>query len=65
MYKTWPRWLPRVLWIRRRCPCCKCLQFNPAEMHSFDDLFSIFALRPVRCKFCSRRYYWFSMRVAV
>ena len=60
----WPRWLPRVLWMRRICPCCNCDQFKPAELHSFDGLLGMFALRPVRCKFCWRRFYWFSLRVA-
>ena len=61
---TWPSWLPRVLWLRRICPCCKCDQFKPAELRSYDGLLGLFALRPVRCKFCWRRYYWFSIRDA-
>jgi hypothetical protein len=32
-------------------------------LRSFDGLLSMFALRPVRCMFCWRRYYWFAMRV--
>ena len=58
---TWPTWLPRVLWPRRRCPRCTSIQFKPAELSSFDGLLAMFALRPVRCKFCWRRYYLFSM----
>jgi hypothetical protein len=58
---TWPNWLPRVL-FRRACPCCNSLQFKPGELHAFDGLFAMIALRPVRCMFCWRRYYWFSMR---
>jgi hypothetical protein len=57
-----PNWLPRVLWTRRKCPRCSCAEFKPAEMHLFDVLFSMFALRPVRCMFCWRRYYWFSLQ---
>lgn len=60
----WPNWLPRVLWFRHACPCCNSVQFKPSEMHSLDVLFSMFALRSVRCTFCWRRYYWFSLRVA-
>ncbi len=57
----WPNWLPRVLWFRHACPCCNSVQFKPGEMHAFDWLFGLFALRPVRCMFCWRRYYWFSI----
>lgn len=59
---TWPAWLPRVLWPRRMCPCCDSVQFKPAELRSWDGLAAMFAMRPVRCMFCWRRYYWFSMR---
>jgi hypothetical protein len=59
---TWPNWLPRVLWIRRVCPRCDSVKFKPAELRSFDGLLSMFALRPVRCMFCWRRYYCFSIR---
>ncbi len=58
---TWPTWLPRVLGIRRMCPCCKSVQFKPAELRPYDGLLGLFALRPVRCKFCWRRYYWISL----
>jgi hypothetical protein len=61
---TWPNWLPRVLWFRHACPRCNSVQFKPAELRSFDGFLSMFALRPVRCKFCWRRFYWFSLRVA-
>lgn len=59
---TWPNWLPRVLGIRRVCPRCESVKFKPAELRSFDGLLGLFALRPVRCMFCWRRYYWFSVR---
>ena len=61
---TWPNWLPRVLWIRRACPRCNSVQFKPGELHSIDGLLGLFALRPVRCMFCWRRYYWFSIQGA-
>jgi hypothetical protein len=60
----WPNWLPRVLWFCHACPRCNSVQFKPAELHSFDGLLGMFALRPFRCKFCWRRFYWFSLRVA-
>jgi hypothetical protein len=60
----WPNWMPQLLWIRRECPRCNSTRFKPAELRSFDGLFGMFALRPVRCMFCWRRYYWFSMRGA-
>ncbi len=60
----WPRWLPRVLWPRRKCPCCKSVEFKPGELRPYDGLFGLFFLRPVRCKFCWRRYYWISLRGA-
>jgi hypothetical protein len=40
---------------------CGSTQFKPAELRSLDGLLSMFALRPVRCKFCWRRYYWFTL----
>lgn len=61
---TWPLWLPRVLWLRRRCPCCKSVAFKPAELRPYDGILGLFFLRPVRCKFCWRRYYWISLRDA-
>jgi len=61
---TWPDWLPRVLWMRRVCPRCESVQFKPAELRFYDGLLSMFVLRPIRCMFCWRRYYWFSMRDA-
>jgi len=29
-----------------------------------DGLLAMFALRPVRCMFCWRRYYWFAWHAA-
>ena len=58
----WPNWLPRVLWFRRVCPCCESIHFKSSEAHSMDQLCSLFALRPIRCTFCWRRYYSFSIR---
>ena len=59
---NWPTWLPRVLLIRRACPCCGSTKFKPGEMRSFDVILGLFALRPVRCMFCWRRYYLVSLR---
>jgi hypothetical protein len=61
---VWPSWVPQLLWIRRQCPRCKSVRFKPAELRQFDELLGMFALRPVRCMFCWRRYYWFSLRSA-
>jgi len=62
--RTWPDWVPRMLWIRRECPRCNSLKFKPAELRPIDGLLSMFALRPVRCMFCWRRYYWFTFHGA-
>lgn len=59
---NWPTWLPHLLWLRHKCPRCNGGQFKDAEMHPFDGLLGMFALRPVRCMFCWRRYYWFAFR---
>jgi hypothetical protein len=64
MSRNWPNWIPRMLWIRRVCPCCNSRDFKPAELRSADGLLGMFAIRPVRCKFCWRRYYWLSLRGA-
>lgn len=58
----WPNWLPRVLWFHHVCPCCESVHFKPSEAHSLDLICSLFALRPIRCTFCWRHYYWFSIR---
>ena len=55
-----PTWLPQLIWFRHECPRCNSVQFKPAELRPFDGLLSMFALRPVRCMFCWRRYYWFA-----
>jgi len=57
---NWPTWLPQLIWLRHECPRCKSVQFKSAELRPLDGLLSMFALRPVRCKFCWRRYYWFA-----
>jgi hypothetical protein len=54
-----PEWLPHLLWFRHRCPCCGSDKFKTAEMRPFDPLLAMFAIRPVRCMFCWRRFYWF------
>lgn len=58
--RTWPSWAPRMLWIKHECPSCNSLKFKQAELRSYDSLLSMFAVRPVRCMFCWRRYYWFA-----
>lgn len=60
----WPNWLPHLIWMKHKCPCCDSVKFKAAELRSFDELLSMFALRPVRCMFCWRRYYWFAFHSA-
>jgi hypothetical protein len=62
--RTWPNWLPRVLFFHRVCPRCTSVQFKAGELRPSDGILGLFALRPVRCKFCWRRFYWFSLRGA-
>ena len=57
---SWPGRLPRLLWIRRVCPLCTSYEFKEAESNSLDKPLGLFALRPVRCVNCWRRYYWFA-----
>ena len=59
---NWPNWAPQVIWVGHECPRCTSTKFKPAEMRSFDGLLGILLLRPVRCTFCWRRYYWFALR---
>jgi len=56
---NWPSGLPHLLWIRRVCPLCGSFEFKEAESHFLDGPLGLFALRPVRCVNCRRRYYWF------
>jgi hypothetical protein len=58
---NWPNPLPQVIWTKHECPRCNSVEFKPAELRSFDALLSMFGLRPVRCMFCWRRYYWFAL----
>lgn len=60
----WPSWLPHLLLIPRACPKCNSRKFKPAELRSIDGLFAMFAIRPIRCMFCWRRYYWFAFHGA-
>ena len=62
--RTRPKWVPRLPLIWRACPACNSLKFKQAELRPFDGLLSLFALRPVRCMFCWRRYYWPSLHDA-
>ena len=62
--RTWPNWVPRLLWIRHECPWCNSLKFKQAELRPIEGLLSLFALQPVRCMFCWRRCYWLGFRGA-
>ena len=61
---NWPAWLPHPLWMHRVCPHCNSVKFKDAELRSIDGLLAMFALRPVRCMFCWRRFYWVSLHGA-
>jgi len=52
------------VWLRRECPRCNSIKFKAAEQRPVDSLLRMFALRPVRCMFCWRRYYWFALQDA-
>jgi hypothetical protein len=40
------------------------VKFKTAELRPYDGLLGLFGLRPVRCLFCWRRFYWVSLRGA-
>jgi len=61
---TWPHWAPRLLWPPCKCPRCNSIQFKAAELRPYDSLLAMFALHPVRCNFCWRRYYWLAFHGA-
>jgi hypothetical protein len=58
--RQWPVWLPHLICTKHECPSWNSVKFKPAELHPLDGLLSMFALRPVRCMFCWRRFYWFA-----
>jgi hypothetical protein len=60
----WPGSVPRILWVRRKCPRCTSIEFQTADSHSLDGLLRLLALSPIRCVNCWRRYYWFAKRKA-
>ena len=62
--RNWPDWIPHFVWLRRECPRCNSIKFKAAERRPVDSLLQMFALRPVRCMFCWRRYYWFALQDA-
>jgi hypothetical protein len=57
---NWPPVIPRLLWMRRKCPLCSSVEFKPAEPEWQDRLLAPLRLRAVRCVNCWRRYYWFA-----
>ena len=59
-----PSWAPWLPLIRRQCPHCNSVKFKTAELRPYDGLLGLFGLRPVRCLFCWRRFYWVSLRGA-
>jgi hypothetical protein len=59
-----PSWAPWLPLLRRKCPHCNSVKFKTAELRPYDGLLGLLALRPVRCLFCWRRFYWVSLRGA-
>jgi hypothetical protein len=57
----WPLWLPHLILREHKCPRCNSVQFRSDTQRGYDGLLALFALRPVRCTFCWRRYYWFAL----
>ncbi len=56
---NWPPAIPRLLWIRQKCPLCNSIEFKSAEPKWLDNVFALLSLRPIRCVNCWRRYYGF------
>ncbi len=54
-----PDRFPQFLWLRKTCSLCTSIEFEVAEAQPLDGLLGFFALKPVRCLNCWRRYYWF------
>lgn len=57
-----PPLIPRLLWMRRKCPLCNSVEFTMAEPEWQDSLLAPWRLEPVRCVNCWRRYYCFAKR---
>jgi hypothetical protein len=57
---SWPSHVPRLLF--RVCPLCRSIEFSRAEPGLIDGLLRCFALEPVRCVNCWRRYYCFAAK---
>ena len=62
--RAWPAWVPPMPLFRHKCPRCRSVKFKAAELRPFDGLLGLFALHPVRCLFCWRRFYWVSLNGA-
>jgi hypothetical protein len=60
---NWPPVIPRLLWMRRKCPLCSSIKFKSAEREWLDSGFALLWLRPVRCVNCWRRYYSFAKAI--
>jgi hypothetical protein len=59
---SWPSRVPRLLFRRRVCPLCTSIEFSRAELGLMDGLLRCFAMKPVRCVNCWRRYYCFAAK---
>jgi hypothetical protein len=61
---NWPSRIPRLLFGSRVCPLCTSTEFRSAELGVMDKLLRRFALTPIRCVNCWRRYYCFATKPA-
>jgi hypothetical protein len=57
---SWPSRVPRLLFRCRVCPLCSSIEFSRAELDPLDRVLGWFALKPVRCVNCWRKYYCFA-----
>jgi hypothetical protein len=61
---NWTSRVPRLLFRCRVCPLCSSIEFRRDESGPMDGLLRHFALKPVRCVNCWRKYYCFDARGA-
>jgi len=55
---NWHNGIPQFFVVRERCPLCLATAFNLSAQHPLKQVLRVFAIRPVRCANCWRRYYW-------
>jgi hypothetical protein len=57
---SWISRVPRLLFRCRVCPLCSSIEFRRDKSGPMDGLLRCFALKPVRCVNCWRKYYCFA-----